>query len=188
MKKEFTFIYILLSILIAVILIQSYLLYSFQQSVSEDSTNSQEPLSALMKPFSSGDPFDHVKKMQEEIHKSFGNFNAFFSDDPFFKKAFRDMSISPLSNIKESRDEYTIELEIPGTKEQKIDIQTSGNILTIMASSEKREDVNGTNYIHMERFAQRFERSFRLKDDADLDSLSTDYANGILEITVPKKR
>ena len=94
MKKEFKFIYVLLSILIAVILIQSYLLYDFRESINKDSVSSQEPVSTLVKPFSSGvsgalssssaDPFDHMKKMQQEIHKSFGHFNAFFSDDPFF--------------------------------------------------------------------------------------------------------
>lgn len=195
MEKEFKFIYVLLFFLITVILIQSYFLYDFKKSLNEASSNS---LATQTKPFSRGfpgtlitsssDPFEHMKKMQQEIHKSFGHFNSFFADDPFFQEAFKDMGISPLSDIKENHDEYKIELEIPGAKEQKIDIKISGNILTINASLEKKKDVNNTNYIHMERFTQRFERSFILKDDADLDSLKSNYTDGVLEITIPKKK
>ncbi len=190
-------IYLLLGVLIVAVAVQSYLLYDVKKSVAGDriaSTGSSVNLSSAPAddffnnfPAQRIDPFEQMKKMQEEMQKSFGQFNMMFSNDPLFQKVFDNMSVAPLSDLKEDGNEYIIELNIPGADEQKIDIQSHGNQLDVRASSERSSDVNGTNYIHRERFSQRFERSFTLPDDADVSNMTNSYTNGILKIVIPKK-
>jgi HSP20 family protein len=186
MEKKFNAIYILLSILVVVILAQSYYLYDFKQQRQNDSSLTNKFFNNFNS--NSSDPFEKMQKMQEEMQKSFGKFNSIFSNDPFYKDVFSHMSIAPLSDFKESKNEYILELDIPGAQEKKITIDTKDNVLKVKASIQKINDTNGTNYFHKERFTQSFMRSFTLPNDAKMDALDSSYKNGILKITIPKRK
>jgi len=196
MKRDYTHLFsALLILLTAVIFMQTYFLYGLKKSV--DTGQQQQRLEQTKRSASneffndfspeSRDPFEQIQKMQEEMQKSFGHFNSRFDDDPFFKEVFENMSISPLSNIKEEADRYLIELSIPGADESNIKIITKENYLQVSASSQKRHDENSSNYIHKERYSQHFERSFILPPDADEEKVQHHYKNGILTITIAKK-
>ncbi len=195
MEKKINLIYALLSVLVVIVLAQSYLIYDFKKNVNKQDvvvnthTTNYPASSQFFNNFNAKntDPFEQMKKMQEEMQKSFGHFNSVFADDPFFQSAFKDMSISPLSDFKATDKEYILELNIPGSSEQKIDIKTQNNILKISAVTEVIKDENNTKYMHKERFTQRFERSFTLPLDADVDKLKSNYESGVLKITIPKK-
>ncbi len=197
-QNSFKPLYLLLSLLFVVVAVQSYLIYDLKNSVGNESQLQKVEKNGVVKPFGddffnnfytdSTDPFEQMKKMQEEMQKSFGHFNSIFSDDPFFKEAFSNMATMPLSDIQETKNSYVIEVNIPGANKQKIDVKTQGNYLTIHASSEKKNDINNSNYIHRERYTQNFERKFYLPDDADMENMTNDYKNGILTVTIPKKR
>ena len=207
MEKKFNLIYTLLSVLVVIILVQSYFIYDFKHSVLSVSKENMGNNSTKIAPVAttvakdpfvsqffnnfdakSADPFEQMKKMQEQMQKSFGQFNSIFADDPFFKEAFERGGVSPLSDFKKNKNEYILELNLPGAKEQKIDIKSVDNRLNIRASTEISKDTNGTNYIHKERYTQNFERSFTLPKDADLSAMTNSYKNGVLKITIPKKR
>ncbi len=197
-QNSFKPLYLLLSLLFIVVAVQSYFLYDLKSSVGNENQLEQIEKNAVVKPFdddfinsfytNTTDPFEQMKKMQEEMQKSFGHLNSIFSDDPFFKEAFGNMATMPLSDIQETKNSYVIEVNIPGAEKQKIDVKAQGNYLTIHASSEKKNDINNSNYIHRERYTQNFERKFYLPDDADNDNMTNDYKNGILTVTIPKKR
>ena len=192
MKTEnFKPFYALISLLFIVVIAQGYFIYDLKkESLSYE--KSQKVHSGLALPSTpyvsnSSDPFIQMQKMQEEMMQNFGHFNSIFAGDPFFKDAFAHMDISPLSDIKESDNAYTLKINIPGVNEQEIDIKTQENRLTISASSQKSVDTNNSNYIHKERHIQQFKRSFSLPQNADLNALKSDYKKGVLTITIPKK-
>jgi len=199
MKADnFKIFYALLSLLLVIFAVQSYFIYDLKQSLEAKNNLGNLEKIAISKSYSddffnnyqadSIDPFEHMKKIQEEMQKSFGQFNSIFSNDPFFKEAYKNISTAPLSDVKENKDSYTIELNIPGADEQKIEIKNKGNYLTVYANSVKSSDINDTNYIHRERFTQKFERTFLLPDNADMNNIKSDYDKGILKIIIPKKR
>jgi len=187
-------LYIILALLSIVVIVQSYFLYDLKQGLETKSTHKT---AVIAKPFkgdffnnfkaSRTDPFEQMQRMQEEMRQSFGHFNSIFADDPFFKEAFKTMSISPLSDIKETSDSYIVELSIPGSSQQNIKIVGENGRLSISASNEHVSDTNNSNYIHKERYSQHFERSFTLPKDADLTQMSNTYENGILKVTIAKK-
>ena len=80
-----------------------------------------------------------------------------------------------------------MEINIPGVEEQKLQIDTKGNMLHVAAVVQKDVENKDKNYMHKERYWQKFERAFRLPDDADLSAMKSDYKDGVLKIVVPKK-
>jgi len=185
---------ILLSLLLVIVIIQSYFIYNIKSDLSANADSNVKKTviqdSDFFNQFNahSANPFKQMQKMQEEMQKSFGNFNSIFANDPFFKDAFNQMSITPLSDFKEDKNAYIVKLNIPGASEQNLEITNDGNLLKVLASANTETDKNGTNYIHKERFSQRFERSFVLPNDADMNTIKSVYKNGVLKITVQKKK
>lgn len=195
---KFKLFYALLSLLLVVVAAQSYFIYDLKQGL-DSKKDLKEPENIVVTQTVYDDffndfhhngtnPFEQMRLIQEQMQKSFGHFNSMFFNDPFFKEAYEKMSALPLSDIKEDKDNYTIELNIPGVKKQEIEITSEDNYLKVHAYSVKSSDVNDTNYIHKERYTQRFERVFVLPEDADMKNLEDSYDNGILKIVIPKKR
>ncbi len=134
------------------------------------------------------DPFVEIRKMQDEMMRSFASFNSMFANDPFFKDSFSSMSFAPLSDLKEQKDKYIVTLEIPGVEEKDIKIEAKDHLLSINATSQKNTDKKDTNYIQKERYVQSFSRIFTLPNDANIDKLTSKYSKGILNITIPKNK
>jgi len=180
----------ILALLSLVIVVQSYFLYDLSQSIKADKPV-QSPALVVKKDTMfnahNSDPFKQMQRMQEQMHKSFGEFNSIFANDPFFKEAYSQMPGFPLSDIQEDDTSYRIELNIPGSKEQNIEIKNQGNTLSVFASSQSQNEDNQSNYIHKERYSSSFSRSFTLPEDADLNNLTHHYDNGVLKIEIPKK-
>lgn len=94
----------------------------------------------------------------------------------------------PSVNIKETENDYEVEMAAPGMKKEDFKITLDGNLL--MISSEKRSDNEEQNeqYTRKEFSYQSFQRSFQLpKDVVDEESIQARYENGVLRLIVPKK-
>lgn len=191
MDKKFNLIYAMLSVLVVVVLVQSYIIYDFKDSLGTKADIEEiKPSSAIFlndyQP-NSIDHFEQMKRVQEQMQKSFGQFNSIFANDPFFQDAFTHMGIAPLSDLHDDGDEYVIEIDIPGVSQESINIKTEDGRISISANSDTSKDVNSSKYIHRERFTQRFERSFILPIDADEEGIKSSYENGVLKVSIPKK-
>ena len=60
-------------------------------------------------------------------------------------------------------------------------------ILTISGERKLEKKEEKENYTRIESFFGRFERSFKLPADADVDNIEAKYENGVLKIFIPKK-
>src|SRR5215204_616137 len=95
----------------------------------------------------------------------------------------------PAVNIKETKDDYVVEVAAPGMTKKDFKVQLEGNILTI--SSEKtneREQRDGERYSIREFSYQSFSRTFNLqKEVLDTDKIQAKYEDGVLQLLIPKK-
>ena len=96
----------------------------------------------------------------------------------------------PSVNVKETGDEFVVEMAAPGMKKDDFDIQLENNMLTIRSemSRENNEQDEDGKYSRREFSYQSFQRSFNLNnqvvDDANIQAT---YEDGILRLNIPKR-
>ena len=184
-------LYIIITLLFVALIVQGYFIYDLKKesfvSVYPSAVTQVKADAIKQYDTNSLEPFVAIQKMQEQVRKEFGNFNAMFANDRFFQDAFSNASFSPTTDIIKRDKEYVIEMKIPGADPKRIDISHSGNIITVSAQHQKSTDENGTDYIRKESFMQHFYRSFSMPRDADLESIKSSYKNGILHISITRK-
>ncbi|MDP2850160.1 MAG: Hsp20/alpha crystallin family protein [Sulfuricurvum sp.] len=101
----------------------------------------------------------------------------------FFNRPIPRMSsMYSAARMKESNKAYLISIDLPGMDKKDISIETSGNRL--MISGERKEESESKE--GSKKSYRRFNQSFSLPDDANLEAISATSTNGVLKITVPK--
>ena len=96
---------------------------------------------------------------------------------------------TPRMNIMETKDNYKLELCIPGlTKEDvKLSIDAEGNLVVEMVKETKNEKKNEEmRYLRHEFSVEHFRQTVMLPEDIHKDQISAKVENGILDIVIPK--
>lgn len=79
-----------------------------------------------------------------------------------------------------------VRTEVPGFKEDEINVEVQGNMLTISAeSTSEREDDDSNWHIREMRYG-KFSRSVMLPDEVNVDRTDATLENGILTVKLPK--
>lgn len=112
----------------------------------------------------------------------FDLFDNFF-DESMFKKEKNLMK----TDIKELKDKYVIEVDLPGFEKENIKLSLENGYLSIHAKQEREENTEETKYVHKERFYGECSRSFCVGDNIEEEDIDAEFKNGILKIDIPKK-
>lgn len=89
-------------------------------------------------------------------------------------------------DIKDEKDKYVIEAELPGAKKEDIKIDIDDGVLTLSAKVGNEKNEEKDNYVYRERRYGSVCRSFSL-DNIDDEKIDAQYKDGILTIDLPKK-
>ena len=121
-----------------------------------------------------------------------GFFDDFFSRDLFdFGNSNYSMAGTtlPAVNVRETANEFLVEMAAPGMKKEVFKVQLENNVLTISSEhKEEHEQKENERYTRKEFSYQSFNRSFQLSKDAvDADNIQARYENGVLQLIIPKK-
>ncbi len=92
----------------------------------------------------------------------------------------------PAVNTRESDDAYYIEVDLPGVKKEDIEITTEDNVLTISGERKYRDEVKEGDYYKVESRYGKFTRSFTLPEKVDVEHISAESKDGVLEVVIPK--
>ncbi len=105
--------------------------------------------------------------------------------DPFFTS---NESKVMKTDIKEHKDKYVIDIDLPGYKKEDIKLSVDDGYLTVHASmdSENEEKEKG-KYVRRERYMGSCSRSFYVGDAVKSEDIKASFKNGTLKIEVPKK-
>jgi len=115
----------------------------------------------------------------------FDLFNDFFGGDDFFTR--RESTIMR-TDIKEKKDKYIIEIDLPGYEKENINLELKEGYLNVSAKVEKEEN-NDENekFVHKERFYGHCSRSFYVGEQITEEDIKAEFKNGILKVSIPKK-
>lgn len=115
--------------------------------------------------------------------RNFDLFDDFF-DDNFFNKKEKNLM---KTDIKEKKDKYVIEMDLPGFEKENIKLELNNGYLTISGKQENKIDEEEEKYVHKERFYGECTRSFFVGDNIKEEDIDAEFKNGILKIDIPKK-
>ena len=89
------------------------------------------------------------------------------------------------ANLWEEEGKWCVELELPGVKQENLDITLEKNTLRI--SAERPAPEGDYKYWHQERGYGRIERVFQLPETVDSEGIEAELTDGVLKLTLNKK-
>lgn len=134
-------------------------------------------------------PFEHdMVNLQKTMNRLF--------DDAWFRFPTGMTSLldtvssklwSPKVDISETKNEYKIQMNVPGVEPDKVEVELDGKTLTVSGRTESEKEEEGETWYRMERESGEFRRSFELPQECDTDKIEASGKNGKLKIVIPKK-
>lgn len=140
---------------------------------------------------------DFMKNLIRTNGNSFSSIPSLLND--FFTEDWLDSSLAnwrstgatlPAVNVKETNDDFLIEVAAPGMKRDDFKVELDNHVLTISSEVEEQTEESGKygKYTRKEFSYQSFQRSFSLPENkVEGGKISAKYTDGILFVTVPKK-
>jgi HSP20 family protein len=129
------------------------------------------------------DPFRDVVALQNRMNSLFQDFNrAQNENDPVATAAF-----VPAVDIYEDEHKIVLKLEVPGMKQEDLDIQLENNTLMIRGERKFEKDEKEENFHRIERRYGSFFRAFTVPNTVDKDNVKADYDAGVLRVELVKR-
>jgi len=113
---------------------------------------------------------------ERELEDFFRTFSLGYDD---FSKGVMD--------VYETDDDFIIECDLPGLDKKDIRLDLENDNLRITAEKKVSDESKKGRFFRQERYYGRIERTVRLPDYVDKNSIQAKYEDGVLKITVPKK-
>jgi HSP20 family protein len=120
--------------------------------------------------------------------------------DEAFDDLFRGFLVRPVSyehpagvaqfrvDVSENEKAHTLRAELPGVKKEDINVTIDGDTVAISAEVKSEKDVkNGDRVLRAERYYGKVYRAFTLGQAVEEAGTHAKYADGVLELTLPKK-
>ena len=109
-------------------------------------------------------------------------------DDDFFMDFKNEKAIGK-TDIKELKDNYLLEVELPGFAKEDIKAEVNNGYLVVTAehNNNKEEKDEKGRYIRKERYSGQCMRSFYVGSELKEEDIKAKFENGILKLEVPKK-
>ena len=91
-------------------------------------------------------------------------------------------------DVAENDKAYTLRAELPGVKKDDIHVTIDGDTVAVSAEVKAEKDVkNGERILRSERYVGKLYRAFTLGQPMDEGAATAKFADGVLELTLPKK-
>jgi HSP20 family protein len=92
----------------------------------------------------------------------------------------------PLVNVWESEEAFTVEAELPGLKQDEVQVAVRNRSEVTIHGERKPDEACRGTWHRRERGFGRFQRSFTLPAPVDADKVEAKLENGVLRLTLPK--
>ncbi len=124
-------------------------------------------------------PFEEL----ENIRRQMGNLLGSFSNRSYESTG---AGVFPAVNLTEDQECYYVRAEIPGAKNDDLELHITDNTLTIGGERKIPEESEDACYHRRERKAGKFSRAIALPGEVNSEKVEATFVDGILTVTVPK--
>lgn len=132
-------------------------------------------------------PETNISRFRSEMDRLFDRFFQTPWDFDLPELFGRQDAWGPRIDLAESDKEVTVRVELPGVDPEDVDINVSGNVLTLHGEKKQEHEEKKQDYHYMERRYGSFHRSVQLPNSVDADKVDATYKKGILTVTLAKR-
>ncbi len=135
-----------------------------------------------LSPFRSG--LEDVAVLQNRLNSIFHDFARPSGQE---SESLSSGSFIPAVDIYEDAQHVALKLEIPGIRQEDLDIRVENQTLSVRGERKFEAEEKEENFHRIERRFGSFVRSFTLPQTVDTDTVKASYENGVLKISISKK-
>jgi HSP20 family protein len=129
------------------------------------------------------DPFREVVALQSRLNSLFQDYGRGQNEEQTLAAA----SFAPPVDIYEDDQKLVLKLEVPGVKQEDLDIQVEGRTLTVRGERRFSSEEKQENFHRVEHRYGTFARSFTLPSSVDAENVKATYDAGVLQLELAKK-
>jgi HSP20 family protein len=123
------------------------------------------------------EPWALVSRLQKEVDRLFGA--------PLTTAADSGAWLPPV-DIHEEANQFVLNVDLPGVDPKAVEITSDQGVLTIRGQREDSRKQSREGFRRIERINGEFQRRFSLPESADAQNIKAKFANGVLEVAIPK--
>ena len=125
-------------------------------------------------------PIREVASLQDRV-------NSIFQDFAGDNQSVTAASFAPAVDVYENGEKLVLKLDIPGIKEEDLDIRVENQTLSVRGERKFESEEKEENFHRIERRYGSFYRSFSLPTSVDTENVQADYDAGVLKLELKKK-
>lgn len=128
--------------------------------------------------------FDPMRAMRDLLQwDPFREMAPMFPNVPALDRS----GFNPSFDVTETKDAYEFRADVPGVKQDELEISVTGNRIQISGRRDSENESQSENAYTYERRYGSFTRSFTMPDGADLEHAKSELEEGVLTLIVPKR-
>jgi HSP20 family protein len=97
------------------------------------------------------------------------------------------VSFIPAVDVREDKERFVVQADLPGVKPEDIEITAEKGILVLRGERKVEPRENAAGYERVERVAGKFTRRFTLPENVQADAIKAKFTHGVLEVSIPKQ-
>jgi HSP20 family protein len=125
-------------------------------------------------------PIREVATLQDRV-------NSLFQDFSGDNQTVTAASFAPAVDVYENGEKVVLKLDVPGIKEEDLDIRVENQTLTVRGERKFEKEEKEENFHRIERRYGSFFRSFSLPTTVDTENVAASYEAGVLKLELKKK-
>jgi HSP20 family protein len=128
------------------------------------------------------DPFRELSSLQNRVNSLFQDYGRSNQDELTTSGSF-----VPAVDVYEDEHKVVLKLEVPGVKQEDLDVQVENQTLTVRGQRTFEKEEKEENFQRIERRYGSFSRCFTLPPTISTESVKADYESGVLKIELAKR-
>jgi HSP20 family protein len=126
------------------------------------------------------EPWALFDRLHQQFDRALGGVNADSGESA-------NVSWIPHVDVREEAERFVVAADLPGVEGKDIEITADKGVLTIRGERRSEKSTAADGYERIERARGTFLRRFSLPESADAEAIKAAHANGVLEISIPKR-
>ncbi|QEE31054.1 Hsp20/alpha crystallin family protein [Terriglobus albidus] len=128
-------------------------------------------------------PFSELAVLQNRLNSIFNDFGT----PEGRSESLASGNFTPAVDVYEDAQKIVLKLDVPGIRQEDIDVRLENQTLTVKGERKFEKEEKEENFHRIERRYGSFIRVFTLPPTADMERVSADYKDGVLQVEIAKK-